>query len=92
MKNSITVYPVDYFCPYDYDSGKLNITENTVSIHHCEASWLKWYQKILLQHKKILVRIFGRIGKIFYYIEKIIFLLLFDYKEIIKILNRNKKR
>ena len=35
----IYVYPVDYFCPLNYQSGKLTITDNTVSIHHYSASW-----------------------------------------------------
>lgn len=35
----ITIYPVDYFCPIDYVSGNMKITENTYSIHHYSASW-----------------------------------------------------
>lgn len=34
------VYPSDFFCPYDYNVGELNITENTHSIHWYDASWL----------------------------------------------------
>ena len=34
------IYPSDYFCPYDYNVGELNITENTRSIHWYDASWL----------------------------------------------------
>ena len=33
------LYPVDYFCPLDYKSGKLETTENTRTIHHYAASW-----------------------------------------------------
>lgn len=36
----ITIYPSDYFCPKDYYSEVLDITENTVSIHHYVASWM----------------------------------------------------
>ncbi|MBQ7042383.1 MAG: hypothetical protein IJN66_06710 [Muribaculaceae bacterium] len=35
------VYPTDYFCPYDYINGKLNITHNTFSIHWYSQSWIK---------------------------------------------------
>lgn len=35
----VTVYPSEYFCPYDYYSGSLNITPATYSIHHYNASW-----------------------------------------------------
>ena len=35
----ITVYPKEYFCPMDYISGELHITDQTCSIHHYSASW-----------------------------------------------------
>ena len=34
-----TMYPNDYFCPKDYETKKLNITDNTVCIHHFDGSW-----------------------------------------------------
>ena len=33
------VYPVEYFCPKVIGTNKINITENTYSIHHFESSW-----------------------------------------------------
>lgn len=36
----VTVYPPEYFCPMDYMTGKISITEHTCSIHHYTASWL----------------------------------------------------
>ena len=36
----IIIYPPEYFCPMDYTTGKLNITENSRSIHWYDASWL----------------------------------------------------
>lgn len=36
----MNVYTYDYFHPYDYMSGKLNLTENTYSIHHFNGGWL----------------------------------------------------
>lgn len=38
--DDITVYPSDYFCPKDYNSGTIRKTKNTYSIHHYDASWL----------------------------------------------------
>lgn len=35
----IIIYPTEYFCPKDYISGAINITPNTYSIHHYDASW-----------------------------------------------------
>jgi hypothetical protein len=43
--NNVTVYPKDYFCPKDYNTRIINITENTHTIHHFEGSWLTAGQK-----------------------------------------------
>lgn len=42
----IYIYPKDYFCPIDYGTNKLYITENTYTIHHYNASWLTAQMKI----------------------------------------------
>jgi len=34
-----TIYPPDWFCPLDYSTGVLTITDHTYSIHHYDASW-----------------------------------------------------
>ena len=36
-----TIYPTDYFSPYDYINGKVRITANTYSIHWFSQSWIK---------------------------------------------------
>ena len=33
------ILPVDYFCPKNYRTGKINITHNTYSIHNFDGSW-----------------------------------------------------
>jgi len=33
------VYPTEYFCPQNYRTGKIDITSNTISIHHFNFSW-----------------------------------------------------
>ncbi len=35
----IYIYPKEFFCPLDYRTGELKITENTYTIHHYMASW-----------------------------------------------------
>ena len=42
----VFIYPREYFCPKDYASGILDITSNSYSIHHYDASWLSWYEKL----------------------------------------------
>ena len=36
-----TIYPTDYFSPYDYINGKVRTTVNTYSIHWFSQSWIK---------------------------------------------------
>ena len=41
-----TIYPKDYFCPIDYSTRELKITENTRTIHHYAESWVPRSTKI----------------------------------------------
>lgn len=43
------IYPCDYFCPMNEQNGKIQLTNNTVSIHHFSASWLPLSRKIKRQ-------------------------------------------
>lgn len=50
----VTVYPPEYFCPMDYMTGKITITDNTYSIHWYAASWQSLYSKFKTKLKYIL--------------------------------------
>lgn len=50
-----TIYPKDYFCPIDYDTRELKITENTRTIHHYAESWVPKSTRI----KNAIGRMFG---------------------------------
>ena len=50
---NIWIYPKEYFCPMDYITKEMMITENTYSIHHYTASWHTKGQKIYVLIKKI---------------------------------------
>lgn len=39
LKKAVVFYPYDYFCPKDWFSGEIKITDNTVTIHHFSGSW-----------------------------------------------------
>ena len=54
-----TVYPKEYFNPYESTTGVLNKTRNTVSIHWYAGSWLTPIQQIKSKITKPLHRIFG---------------------------------
>lgn len=45
----VTIYPPEYFCPQNCDTGELNITNNTHSIHHYSASWHSFLEKIIIR-------------------------------------------
>lgn len=67
-----TVYPSEFFNPMDMETGKLHITDNTVSIHHYAASWVnkkdrfrgkiaKWFYKTFGTEKADKIRkVLGR--------------------------------
>lgn len=50
----IYIYPKEYFCPLDYFTGKLEITENTRSIHHYAASWKSERDNLKTSIKRLL--------------------------------------
>lgn len=54
-----TVFPTEYFCPYNYITGKTDITENTYSIHHYSYSWKTDKTSFHSKIYKILYKIFG---------------------------------
>lgn len=55
----IWIYPSDYFSPKDVDTKQLNITQNTRSIHHYDASWAEWYDKAAGERGPRLRRLLG---------------------------------
>lgn len=38
--NGMNIYTYDYFHPYDYMSGKLEITDDTYAVHHFNGGWI----------------------------------------------------
>ena len=46
----LTIFPSDYFSPFDYDTGKMHQSSNTYSVHWFDATWFDpamQYQKKL---------------------------------------------
>jgi hypothetical protein len=46
--------PSEYLCPMDYYTGKTEITKNTYSIHHYNASWTSKKTKRTTAIKRII--------------------------------------
>lgn len=57
--NGLVLFPNDYFCPKDYLTGKINLTENTYTIHHFDGSWLSDEKKYSSKLRKSLCKIFS---------------------------------
>ena len=61
---NIWIYPWDYFCPMMYQTGELNLTGNTRSIHHYDASWVGKEEQLAYQVTVKMNRRFGhKVGK-----------------------------
>lgn len=50
------IYPKDFFCPIDYETRELKITQNTRTIHHFAESWVSRSTRF----KNMIGRIFGK--------------------------------
>ena len=57
--DGFALYPNDYFCPLENETGVLKKTENTVAIHWFAKSWVNDGNTKLLKFTRILHRIFG---------------------------------
>lgn len=49
-----TIYPKEYFCPLEYTTGELTITDNTYTIHRYMASWITKGQRMYVIVKNII--------------------------------------
>lgn len=45
----ITIYPWEYFCPVEFMSSKIEITENTHTIHHYSATWMSKAERLKMK-------------------------------------------
>lgn len=47
-----SIYPTEYFCPMNFITGKINITNNTISIHWYDSSWFDKDTKNIFEIKR----------------------------------------
>ena len=55
--NDICFYSKEFFCPLDYETKKMEITNNTFAIHWFSGTWMNKKEKMLKQIKLILKNI-----------------------------------
>lgn len=60
LENGITIYPIEYFSPFDYANCIYEITENSFCVHHFYVSWLPKHIRRRKQIKKVLVKLLGK--------------------------------
>ena len=56
----VYIYPREYFCPKSIDTGVLEITENSYTIHHFEGTWVNSWGKFKQKVRFLLSKILGK--------------------------------
>lgn len=59
IEGVITLYPQEYFSPYDYINCYMKSTGNTYAVHHFHKSWLPVSTRIKSSFKKGLAKVIG---------------------------------
>lgn len=54
------IYPKEYFCPKDYNTGEIDLTNHTVCIHHFNASWFSKIEKKMRDKKVNYIKKYGK--------------------------------
>lgn len=75
--DGFSLYPKEVFCPKSYQTGEIEITENTVTIHHFSGTWKSDMEKEMLAIQQNILKkmpflkpiIAGHIAKITYCIR-----------------------
>ena len=55
----VTLFPKEYFCPFDYLMRGEIVPGKTKTIHHYAGSWLSPSIKFKKMIKKVIIKIFG---------------------------------
>ena len=55
----VVLYPHDFFCPKDWETGKIFLTDNTHTIHHFNGSWHTKKEKKQIEKKRKYIEKFG---------------------------------
>lgn len=61
--DGVTVYPADYFSPINYSTMRMEITENTRTIHHYSGAWKSSWDRRKDWAKGMITRVIGETGR-----------------------------
>ena len=59
LDGGIHIYPRSFFCPKDFESGEINCTEETYSIHLFDASWHSRWESYLWKKRRAYRKKYG---------------------------------
>lgn len=59
LEGIATIYPQEYFSPYDYINCYNKATENTYAVHYFYKSWLPFRERVKSNIKKVVARLIG---------------------------------
>lgn len=54
-----TIFPNEFFCPFNYITGEMNITKNTIGIHWYGATWMNPKKRLIKKIKRMIKKIVG---------------------------------
>lgn len=66
IDGAFTLYEKEFFCPKDYNTDEITITENTVAIHHFNSSWHDAYTKAISEKRRYFINAYGEKGQEMY--------------------------
>lgn len=58
--SDFTLYPKEFFCPKNYETGKIECTKNTYTIHHFSGSWHTEKEKKFEEYERKLLNKYGQ--------------------------------
>jgi len=53
--DGFALYPNDWFCPKSHETGRIDLTDNSVTIHHFSGSWVEPVEKRLLDERRAIL-------------------------------------
>ena len=60
LKDDIAIYPKEYFCSTDWQTGIISKNPNLYVIHYADGSWMSDEQKLEYSIKRKTIKIFGK--------------------------------
>lgn len=60
LNNKVALYSSEWMCPINYQTGEMNITSKTVSIHHFTGAWMDPEELKIIALERKLKKIIGK--------------------------------